>query len=113
MLTHYPNFIREFSCTDGFDTEHSEAAYSYLVKQPYAQTNKRSNYENQILYFNTRRLNIIVRNDTIMYQHTEPISNVDKQEDMQVTKPVAAMDLDAIGWKSGPRERQTIKDYAL
>ena len=55
-LTYYPYYIRKIGSLTSIDVKYSEVIYKLLVKVFFNRINKRSNYQEQLLYYNTRYL---------------------------------------------------------
>jgi hypothetical protein len=70
-ITHFPMMVRKFGSADGFDTAMWEACHKYLVKKWYNLTNKRQNYEFQILKLNIRYHNMRAMHDLYIFQHRD------------------------------------------
>jgi Plavaka transposase len=98
-IVHYPEFIRLFGTTDGVDTSHSEAGHKYLVKENFARTNKRDNFQEQIIHHITRQINAEAKNEILLQRHTNIYTDIDKQLEAKVTRPSRPLDLVELGWK--------------
>lgn len=70
VMTHYAQHIRRYGSADNVDTEHSEAAHKFLVKDFFDRTNKRESFQQQLLLHNTRHLNIIAMEDIVWWKGT-------------------------------------------
>jgi len=55
-LTYYPYYICKIGSLTSIDVGHSEVMHKLLVKAFFNRINKRSNYQEQLLYYNTRYL---------------------------------------------------------
>ena len=86
MMSHYPEFIREYGAIDNFSTEHSEAAHKYLVKSFFDRTNKRKTWYKQLIKHNTRHLNLVAMETRLLYQETR--ASALRPEDEVGTAPV-------------------------
>ncbi len=93
VMSHYMDFISRFGCTEGTDTDHSESAHKYLIKDYYDRTNKRADFEEQILLHNERREKMNCLEAALLLHMANPTALEKNQLDAQVTQPSAAMDL--------------------
>ncbi len=57
-ISHFVEYIRDYSSAVNYDTAHSEAAHKYLLKAFYNKTNKKE-YDSQIWQHNVRHINIM------------------------------------------------------
>src|ERR1700722_1240790 len=114
-IAHYPEFIRLFGTTDGVDTSHSEAGHKHLVKENYARTNKRDDFEEQIIHHITRQINAKAMDEILLQRHTNTHTDMDRQLEAKVTRPSRASDLVELGWKGRPdgSARDKIKASSL
>jgi hypothetical protein len=100
VLTHYAGFIRQYGACDGYDSAHMEAAHKYLVKTFYNRTNKRDDFQEQIIWHNTRRINMLAMQDKISHATIKKMSSADDKEDAKVSHPTRDfIDLTRLGWK--------------
>jgi hypothetical protein len=54
MLSHYTSQTQKWGAPNGYNTEHFEALYKFLLKAFYSCTNKNDNYLSQLASHNTR-----------------------------------------------------------
>ncbi|MCJ1470491.1 hypothetical protein MMC07_009137 [Pseudocyphellaria aurata] len=85
-MSHYVDFICLYESAQGFDTSYSEAAHKSL-KDFFRRTNKRSEFEVQILHYNTRQQNMVAMGDVLLFTQSQPRSQADVDSEVQVTKP--------------------------
>ncbi|KAN0087001.1 hypothetical protein V8E54_000689 [Elaphomyces granulatus] len=99
-FAHYPEFIRLF----GVDTSHSEVGHKHLVKENFVRTNKRDDFEEQIIHHITRQINAKAMDEILL-----------QQLEAKVTRPRRASDLVELGWKgrSDGSARDKIKASSL
>ena len=58
ILFHYLKFIRKYDSANEFDTFYNENVYKNFIKKTYRRTNKKINFETQILTYNIKLLNM-------------------------------------------------------
>jgi len=114
-IAHYPEFIRPFGTIDGVDTSHSEVRHKHLVKENFARTNKRDDFEEQIIHHITRQINAKAMDEILLQRHTNTHTDIDRQLEAKVTRPSRASDLVELGWKgrSDGSARDKIKASSL
>ena len=86
-ITHYTLFIRQYRAADGFDSFYNEARYKYMLKEYFGRTNKRDIFQEQLLFYNERRLNIFAMEDVLLHDDTNQISIPKNILDALVTCP--------------------------
>ena len=86
-IVHYPEFIRLFGTIDGVDTSHSEVRHKHLVKENFARTNKRDDFEEQIIHHITRQINAKAMDEILLQRHTNTHTDMDRQLEAKVTRP--------------------------
>ena len=67
IMSHYIKFIRLYDNVDQFDISHMKATHKYLMKIFYQRTNKNENYQDQILWHNTRRINMLTMKNILYH----------------------------------------------
>ena len=87
VMSHYADLICLYGSAQGYDTSYSKVAHKTLVKEFFHQTNKNPGYKVQILHNNTRRQNVAAMKDVLLYIQSQPQSQADWDDQMQVTKP--------------------------
>jgi Plavaka transposase len=108
VLSHWTENIRKFGAADGFDTAHFEAAHIYLLKNHYELTNKRLDFEEQILSLNIRRVKMLAMSELLKLRTAQPFNL--KKEVIIATATTAArpMKLDPLGWGSRASEAHSL-----
>jgi hypothetical protein len=71
------------------------------VKENFARTNKRDDFQVQIIRHTMRQINASAKHEAILQQHTHNANtdNIDRQLDPKTARPSRALDLVALGWK--------------
>ncbi|KAN0068979.1 hypothetical protein V8E54_013148 [Elaphomyces granulatus] len=64
---------------DGVDTSHSEVGHKHLVKENFARTNKRDDFEEQIIHHITRQINAKAMDEILLQRHTNTHTDIDRQ----------------------------------
>ncbi|KAN0071144.1 hypothetical protein V8E54_010575 [Elaphomyces granulatus] len=82
---------------DGVDTSHSEVGHKHLVKENFARTNKRDDFEEQIIHHITRQINAKAMDEILLQRHTNTHMDIDRQLEAKVTRPSLASDLVELG----------------
>ena len=83
-ISHYVTFIMNFGAPNGFDSENSEAAHKFLLKDFYDRTNKTNTFLQQIASWNTRETNRKAM-DHILLHHFGTSSQEGVEIEAQVT----------------------------
>lgn len=109
VLSHWPENIRKFGAADGFDTAHFEAAHIYLVKKHYQLTNKRFDFEEQILSLNTRRLKMLAMSELVQLRTTEAPDSKKEMIAVTATSAGRAINLDELQWGFTLSEAQNLR----
>jgi hypothetical protein len=119
-MTHWTDSIRKFGSADGFDSAHFEAAHIYCYKVFYDLTNKRSDFEEQVLHHNTRRINMLAMDDLLIHRKRALLRQAAKDghnnpadEKTNATSPARHMDLTPLRWIVTPKEEQRRKAMGL
>ena len=117
VVTHYMDYIRRFGTLDGVDTAHGESAHPIIVKEPYKRTNKRKDFEDQIIRHDARRLAMSSIENTYLVQNTSGQHALEADERLcaKVTTPSRALDLVQLGWKeedSIPKTKATVSQIS-
>ena len=86
-ITHYTSFIRQYGAADGFDSSHDEARHKYMLKEYFGRTNKRDTFQEQLLFHNERRLNMLAMEDVLLHDDTNQTSMPKNMLDALVTCP--------------------------
>lgn len=111
---HYIANIRLYGSAPNFDTSMSEALHKDLIKAFFHRTNKNLGFEEQILYYNTRRHNMAAMKDVLLFTQTNPQSQADVDSQSQVTTPTRdPIDLTALGIPCGKEEAADMEEYGL
>lgn len=97
-ITHYIRFIRNYGVVDEFDISHSEVAHKYLVKAFYKRINKRVDFYEQLLWHNTRRLNLIVMNDVLAKRKVDDAAIIDERLEDKITFVIRSQNLEKMRW---------------
>ena len=77
-MTHFVQYIWDYSNAINYNTAYSEAAHKYLLTTFYGRTNKKK-YESQILEYNIRHTNIIAMQGTTLIAKL-PIGSAKEKE---------------------------------
>jgi hypothetical protein len=113
VLTHWTDHIRKFGAADGLDTAHFEAAHIYLVKNPYKLTNKRLNFEQQILSLNIRRVKMLAMSELLQVRTIRPSESKKDVIGAMTTSAVRATELKRLGWDCSARESYQLDQIRL
>ena len=114
-ITHYPESIQRLGAIGGTDTEYSEQAHK-LQKAFYRRTNKRNNYEEQMLRYNTMHLNTMLRNELELWASTNIIDTADPMSAIQTIRLGPAVDVCAHRsylWNFDDYTTQTLQDRRI
>ena len=98
VLTHWTDHIRKFGAADGFDTAHFEAAHIYLIKKHYQLTNKRLNFEQQILGLNIRRVKMLAMSELLQLRARQSSNPKKEVIGATATSVARATELKGLGW---------------
>ena len=113
VMSHYTKFIRLYGSADQFDTSHMEAAHKYLVKIFYQRTNKNENYQDQILWHNTRRINMLAMEDILYHMASQKRSDAAAKMRAYATRFSRAINLHKIGIRISKRVLRTVQLQGL
>jgi hypothetical protein len=67
VMSHYSEFIRKYETTDEYDTSHDEIKHKYKFKKYYKRINKRDFFQEQLLWHNKRRVNVLTLKNNLLY----------------------------------------------
>ncbi len=98
VISHYMNFIRRYEDADDFDTSYMKIAHKFLIKDYYNLTNKRENFQMQILHHNTRWINMLIMRDIILHDLITFRSEIDERMKVMITKFSRNLDLTQLEW---------------
>ena len=112
-LTYYPYYIREIGSLTGVDVEHGEVMHKLLVKAFFNRTNKRSNYQEQLLHHNTRYLQMMAMEELRMLKVTKPLSPADIAEVVHATTPTRPVDLTDMDWFINQDDRYAAEEAGI
>jgi len=98
VISHYMNFIRRYEDADDFDTSYMKIAHKFLIKDYYDLTNKRKNFQMQILHHNTWRVNMLTMKDIILHDLITFRSEIDERMKVMITKSSRSLDLMQLEW---------------
>ncbi len=93
VISHYMNFIQRYEDADDFDTSYMKIAHKFLIKDYYDLTNKRKNFQMQILHHNTWRVNMLTMRDIILHDLITFRSEIDERMKVMITKSSRSLDL--------------------
>lgn len=68
-ITYYPNNICNFRTTNRYDNAHAKHQYKTMLKQYYPMTNKRNNFQEQLLRYNKQCLNVLAMENILFYNY--------------------------------------------
>ena len=85
-LTHYIEHIKDFESLFALSFDADETTHRNHFKKSFNRTNKRSNYEKQLLKINTRRMNLLTIVELDIYERETPLTSVDDRETVYVNK---------------------------
>ena len=68
-MLHYSNHVWKFGTTDGYNTAHYKANHKFMLKVFYDRTNKRENFQEQLLWHNRRRIKILAMKEIVASIH--------------------------------------------
>ncbi len=98
VISHYMNFIRRYEDADDFDTSYMKIAHKFLIKDYYDLTNKRKNFQMQILHHNTWQVNMLTMKDIILHDLITFRSEIDERMKVMITKSSRSLDLMQLEW---------------
>jgi hypothetical protein len=84
-ITHYPEAIRRLGSIKNTTTEHPEGAHKGQ-KEFYKRTNKRGDYEEQMVQHNTIHLNATIRSELQLWEQTSALTTADKIDTIQTVR---------------------------
>ncbi len=93
VISHYMNFIQRYESADDFDTSYMKIAHKFLIKDYYDLTNKRKNFQMQILHHNTWWVNMLTMRDIILHDLITFRSEIDERIKVMITKFFRSLDL--------------------
>ena len=96
-LTYYPYYIREIGSLTGVDVKYSEVIHKLLVKAFFNCINKRSNYQEQLLYYNTQYLQIMAIEELYILKVIKLLSLADITKVVYAITLIRLVDLTNIG----------------
>jgi hypothetical protein len=67
VMSHYSEFIRKYETADEYDTSHDEIKHKYMFKKYYERINKRNFFQEQLLWHNKRRVNVLTLKNNLLY----------------------------------------------
>ncbi len=67
VMSHYSEFIRKYETADEYDTSHDEIKHKYMLKKYYERINKRDFFQEQLLWHNKRRVNVLTLKNNLLY----------------------------------------------
>ena len=98
VISHYMNFIRRYEDADYFDTSYMKIAHKFLIKDYYDLTNKRKNFQMQILHHNTWWVNMLIMRNIILHDLITFRSEIDERMKVMITKSSRSLDLTQLEW---------------
>ncbi len=98
VISHYMNFIWRYEDADDFNTSYMKIAHKFLIKDYYDFTNKRKNFQMQILHHNTWQVNMLTMKDIILYDLITFRSEIDETMKIMITKSFKSLDLTQLEW---------------
>ncbi len=98
VISHYMNFIRRYEDADDFDTSYMKIAHKFLIKDYYDFTNKRENFQMQILHHNTWWVNMLTMRNIILHDLITFRSEIDERIKVVITKSFRSLDLTQLEW---------------
>ena len=113
VMSHYIKFIRLYDSADQFDISHMKMTHKYLMKIFYQWTNKNENYQDQILWHNTRRINMLTMKNIFYHMINQKRSNATVKMKAYATRFNRAINLHKIDIKISKRVLQTIQFQEL
>ncbi len=93
VIFHYMNFIWKYKDADDFDTFYMKIAHKFLIKDYYDLTNKRENFQMQILHHNIQWINMLTMKDIILHDLIMFRSEIDERMKIMITKSFKSLDL--------------------
>ena len=97
IFTYYPYYICKIGSLTSVDIKHNKVIHKFLIKAFFNYINKHSNYQEQLLYYNTQYLQIIAMEELHILKVTKPLSLVDITKVVHATTPTQLVDLTNIG----------------
>ncbi len=98
VISHYINFIQKYEDANNFDTSYMKIAHKFLIKDYYDLTNKRKNFQMQILHHNTWWVNMLTMKDIILHDLITFRSEIDERMKVMITKSFKSLDLTQLEW---------------
>ncbi len=92
------NFIQRYEDADSFDTFYMKIAHKFLIKDYYDLTNKRKNFQMQILHHNTWWINMLTMKDIILHDLIMFRSKINERMKVMITKSFKSLDLTQLEW---------------
>ena len=109
VMNHYIKFIRLYDSVDQFDISHMKMTHKYLMKIFYQRMNKNENYQNQILWHNIRRINMLTMKNIFYYMIHQKRSNAIIKMKAYATRFNRTINLHKIDIKISKHVLQTIQ----
>ena len=98
VISHYMNFIQRYEDANDFDTFYMKITHKFLIKDYYDLTNKRENFQMQILHHNTWWINILTMKNIILHDLIMFRSEIDERMKVMITKSFKSLDLMQLEW---------------
>ena len=97
-LTHYIKHIKKFENLSVFSFDADETAHKNYFKKSFNRTNKRLNYEKQLLKINTRHMNLLTIVELDIYERKTPLTSINDRETAYVNKISKIKSFNNINW---------------
>lgn len=94
-MSYYLNLIKHYECVTGFTTSIKKAMYITQIKYFFKWTNRRKDYEKQILDHNIKKLNLIVRANLNIFFFTKTLTQANQNAILQINLVTATLKI----WK--------------
>lgn len=80
VMIHYEQCIKYFESVVEMNNSYDENAHKFIIKNFYARINRNRDFNEQILFYNIRRHNILVMNDVLLHAWFRSITTTNKKK---------------------------------
>lgn len=108
VLSHWVDHIRAYGSPVGYNSSAEEAMHKE-VKAQYGRTNKRDNYQEQMLWHCTRKLKLVSMSDILLYDATKAAGQVEIDLTVHATRASKPWQLQPPRWPISPETKGRLK----
>ena len=107
-LQHCVEHIRKFDNLINNSTEKNENMHKD-IKSDYSRINKHEDYQEQLLYHNTRKMNMMTMNDLLLYTNTIKSNSTEHDLNMKTISVFKSRELSLSDWSLDREKKSQIK----